>query len=95
MSSARGTSNKNCRGSSYDVRVRKQWLLDQYGDGERVVCRLCWAEILVFETVTADRIVPGWRGGRYVRSNIRPASMRCNSIDGNRQLSIKRAILTR
>lgn len=83
MSSARGTSNKNTRGSSYDVRARKQWLLDTFGDGTYADCVFCEV-VLDFGTLTVDRIVPGCRGGTYCRDNIRPACMSCNSIDGNR-----------
>lgn len=82
--SDRGTSNKNSRGSSYDVRRRKQWLLDTFGDGTHVDCALGCGIVLDFGTVTVDRIVPGALGGRYVQGNIRPACQSCNSIEGNR-----------
>jgi len=39
--------------------------------------------LLVFSTITVDRIVPGDRGGKYIRTNIRPACGSCNSITGN------------
>lgn len=82
----RGTSNSNDRGGSEQRRRRKQWLIDEFGDGELVVCRLCWRELLDFPSVTVDRFpVPGSEGGRYVRGNIRPVSARCNSVDGNAQ----------
>lgn len=32
--------------------------------------------------LTVDRIIPGCRGGRYVRENIRPACGPCNSETG-------------
>jgi len=38
--------------------------------------------LLTVETVTADRIIPGCKGGTYRRSNIRPACGRCNSSTG-------------
>lgn len=44
-------------------------------------CYRCGA-LLTVNTVTADRITPGAKGGRYVRDNIRPACMSCNSITG-------------
>ena len=34
--------------------------------------------------LTVDRIVPGCQGGRYVRTNIRPACGPCNSETGGR-----------
>lgn len=81
--SARGTSNTNSRGSADSRRVRKQWLIDTYGDGYTAPCSHCRVE-LDFGTITVDRIVPGILGGTYVRCNIRPACMTCNSLDGNR-----------
>ena len=85
----RGTSNGNQRGSAHDRRVRKQWLIETFGDGQVVACYrvelgLCDRVELVFETVTVDRIVPGAHGGRYVRGNIRPACGPCNSETGGR-----------
>lgn len=82
MTTARGTSNKNCRGSSYDVRARKHWLLDTFGDGTYAPCSFCQVE-LDYGTLTVDRIIPGAEGGTYRRDNIRPACQPCNSIDGN------------
>lgn len=38
--------------------------------------------LLIVATVTVDRIIPGCDGGRYVRTNIRPACGRCNSETG-------------
>src|SRR3954452_622344 len=80
--SPRGTTNKNCRGSSYDVRARKQWLLDTFGDDTFADCSFCEI-VLDFGTLTVDRIIPGALGGTYRRDNIRPACMSCNAIDGN------------
>jgi hypothetical protein len=47
------------------------------------VCR-CYrcGTLLTEQTVTVDRIVPGCKGGRYVRGNIRPACAGCNSETG-------------
>lgn len=78
----RGTSNTNSRGSAQERRARKQWLLDTFGDGTWADCHFCRL-VLDFGTITVDRIIPGCQGGRYVRGNIRPACLRCNSIDGN------------
>ena len=38
--------------------------------------------LLTVETVTADRRVPGCKGGTYARHNIRPACAPCNSSTG-------------
>lgn len=40
--------------------------------------------LLTVDTVTADRIKPGCQGGTYVRSNLRPACLSCNAIEGVR-----------
>jgi 5-methylcytosine-specific restriction endonuclease McrA len=80
----RGTTNRNARGSATDRRIRKQWLIDTWGDGERVACYRyvrCGA-ILTMDTITVDRIVPGCQGGGYARTNIRPACAPCNSSTG-------------
>lgn len=79
-------------------RALKAWLLKTYaadeyaivnvpgrwGSRSRVAACRCYrcGELLTFETVTVDRIVPGCRGGRYVRNNIRPACAACNSETG-------------
>jgi len=77
----RGTTNGNRRGSSYARRARKQFLLDTYGDGITCLCSHCPA-VLTFTTVNVDRIQPGWRGGTYRRSNIRPSCAPCGSKQG-------------
>jgi hypothetical protein len=78
---ARGTTNRNARGSSYDRRARRAYLLAAFGDGEHCPCYRCGV-ILDDATITVDRVVPGIEGGRYVRSNIRPACARDNSETG-------------
>lgn len=40
-------------------------------------CYRC-GDLLIFETLTVDRIVPGRKGGTYRRNNIRPACGPCN-----------------
>lgn len=60
------------RGSSYDRRRRKNWMLHHYGDGDTAPCTYC-GEQLTYETLTTDRIVPGSQGGRYTRDNVVPA----------------------
>ncbi len=79
--SARGTTNRNDRGSAKSRRDRKQWLLDTFGDGTFVDCHFCQI-VLDFGTLTVDRILAGILGGRYVKGNIRPACITCNSLDG-------------
>jgi 5-methylcytosine-specific restriction endonuclease McrA len=69
------------RGSTRNRRARKRWLLATFGDGEICPCSHCGAP-LRFETMTADRIVPGRDGGRYVRTNIRPSCAPCANRQG-------------
>lgn len=40
--------------------------------------------LLIVDTVTVDRIIPGCKGGTYRRNNIRPACGPCNSETGGR-----------
>lgn len=77
----RGTTNRNARGSTYDRRARRVWLLARFGDGTTCPCYRCGL-VLDDETLTVDRIVPGIRGGTYRRSNCRPACGHCNSETG-------------
>ena len=79
--SARGTTNRNDRGSAKSRRERKVWMLGEFGDGETCPCHYCGLA-LTLATLTVDRILPGILGGRYVRANIRPACMGCNSRRG-------------
>mgnify|MGYP003576165398 CR=1 FL=1 len=44
-------------------------------------CYRC-GKLLIFETLTVDRIIPGCQGGTYRRNNIRPACGKCNSETG-------------
>lgn len=48
------------------------------GDGEKVPCIHCH-RMLTFETVEADRIVPGSKGGTYRRTNVQPSCRQCNA----------------
>lgn len=54
-----------------------------YTSGPNPACR-CYrcGGLLVFETVTVDRVIPGCQGGTYRRNNIRPACGKCNSETG-------------
>lgn len=77
----RGTSNQNARGNTRDRAARRAFLLAKFGNGVTAPCYRC--EITLDDaTITVDRIVPGARGGRYVRANIRPACAPCNSETG-------------
>lgn len=79
----RGTSNSNSRGNAASRRVRKQWLLDTFGDGESAECSFGCGVRVDFTTITVDRYpIPGIEGGTYKRDNIRPACMKCNASDG-------------
>lgn len=62
------------RGSSHQRRLRKLWLLKEYGDGQVVDCIHCGKE-LIFGTLEADRILPG---GSYSRENVQPSCRNCN-----------------
>jgi 5-methylcytosine-specific restriction endonuclease McrA len=81
MAATRGTTNRNARGNVYDRARRRTFLLTEFGNGETCPCYRCGVR-LTDATVTVDRIVPGVSGGRYVRSNIRPACGPCNSETG-------------
>lgn len=62
------------RGNSQDRRRRKMWMLAAFGDGEKCPCVHC-GMMLSYETVEADRIIPG---GSYRRENVQPACRACN-----------------
>lgn len=83
---ARGTTNKNVTGSSYDRRRRRQWLLDQFGDGTVAACKLRCSKqcerTVDIHTLSVNRVVPGCEGGKYTRDNIEPACAACNTLDG-------------
>lgn len=74
-------------GNVYDRRARKNWLLSKFGNGRRCPCEWC-GKSLTFKTVTADRVVRGVDGGRYVRPNLVPACRQCNC--GQRGLKVRR-----
>lgn len=91
MTTKRGTSNTNDRGSSYARRARKQWLLDEFGDGTEAPCAFC-GKMVTFQTITVDRYpVPGCEGGTYARDNVRPSCGFCNSSDGSKLGHARRA----
>lgn len=79
----RGTSNSNERGSSYNRRARKAWLMENWkSDVEGFVrCYRCGMK-LDENALTVDRIRPGCQGGTYKRDNIRPCCSLCNTLTG-------------
>lgn len=96
MATRRGTSNSMTRGSSYARRKRKQWLLDEFGDGTTAECRLQVSEKCLgsvdFDTISVDRHpIPGCQGGKYVKGNIRPSCGPCNASDGGTLGGIRKA----
>lgn len=78
----RGTTNTNDRGSSYDRRARKLYLVREYGDGKSAPCYSCSQKVSGVR-LEADRIIPGILGGTYQRTNIRPCCPTCNIRSGN------------
>jgi len=70
------------RGGSTLRRHRKQFLLDTFGNGKQVACRIGFpgcVGMLDETTLTVDRWpIPGSAGGSYRYSNIRPACQSCN-----------------
>jgi hypothetical protein len=83
----RGTSNSNARGNAAARGIRKQWLLDTFGDGTSAPCAIrkrgiCEGRV-TFETLWVDRYpTAGCEGGGYTRDNIRPSCGPCNMSDG-------------
>lgn len=90
----RGTSNGNGRGNTRDRAARRAYLLRAFASDIEGHCR-CYRcgdlvcpspfaheELTECRLLTVDRIVPGCRGGKYVRANIRPACPQCNSETG-------------
>lgn len=82
----RSRSNRNDRGSSYSRRRRREWLVEEYGDGEHVACFLQRSPrclyVLDVTNVSPDRIVLGVDGGTYARGNILPACLPCQCHQG-------------
>jgi hypothetical protein len=93
----RGTTNRNERGSSAARRLRKQWLLDTFGDGTTAPCMIQFdthcLELVTLATLTVDRFpAPSIDGGTYARDNIRPACQSCNSRAGTALRETRRAL---
>lgn len=90
----RGSTNGNARGSSYERRRRRAWLMATFAADVPGFCRCYRCGHLLYNpddlypsdhiarTLTIDRIIPGCKGGTYRRTNIRPACGQCNSETG-------------
>ena len=93
MSSRNGRCNSAERGSAEQRRRRKLWLLSPEagwgGDGHDVPCWGCGV-LLEFEDLFVDRIIPGERGGTYVRSNIGPHCELCSCRQGQARTTLLR-----
>jgi 5-methylcytosine-specific restriction endonuclease McrA len=90
----RSRSSANVRGNTTDRRRRREYLMTTYRAdvdlspnrdrtvplGQGVPCVRCYrcGDLMAEDELTVDRIVPGHKGGRYVRDNIRPACGPCN-----------------
>lgn len=72
------------RGSYKDRAARKKWMLKTFGNGKTVKCVHCGKK-LNYGTLTADRILPGCRGGRYIHGNIQPSCDFCNKSRGAKE----------
>jgi hypothetical protein len=98
----RSRSNRNDRGSSYTRRRRREWLVEEYGDGEFVACFLQRSPLCLYvldkDNVSPDRQVLGVNGGSYARSNILPSCLPCQCDQGGEvgqaQKAARRAALT-
>lgn len=90
MGVSRQHTGDDKRGSSYDRRARRAWLLSAAsgfgGDGTKVQC---WepecGTFVTAETMCVDRIIPGELGGTYRRDNIRPHCSLCSHRQGQRR----------
>lgn len=84
-------SNKNDVPPAAVRRALKCWMLSEFGDGITAPCAFCGRH-LVYSKITKDRFpIPGRKGGRYVKGNIRPACMSCNAAEGAREGNLERA----
>lgn len=71
-------------GSARRKRLRKLWLLKEFGDGITAPCVFCGCNLTI-ETLTVDHHpIPACRGGTWAKNNIRPACAPCNEADGVR-----------
>lgn len=93
---ARGTTNGNVRGNNRQRKARKEWLLQEFGDGTTVACHMrespgCLGT-LTAATLWVDRYpIPGAEGGTYRRDNIRPGCQPCQTHAGGRLGAARKA----
>ena len=93
MSTRRGTSHANVRGSAAQRRALRTWMIETFGVDGILACALCNVPLLADgapddpERFVVGRIIPGCRGGRYVRGNVRPECVSCSSSEGGRTRS--------
>jgi hypothetical protein len=82
--SRRQETKDDRRGNARNRRARKLWMLSPVsgfgGDGTKVECVHCGA-MLSYETVQADRIIPG---GSYRRDNVQPSCGIDNILRANK-----------
>lgn len=78
--SRRTQSGEDKRGNNRDRAARKVWMLKTFGNGETAPCVHCGCE-LNYETVQADRILPG---GTYRRDNVQPSCAADNRARSNK-----------
>ncbi len=84
-------SNKNDVPSWKQRQALNVWMLAKFGDGITVPCYGTCGRRLFYSEITRDRYpVPGRKGGRYVKGNIRPMCLSCNAADGARSAAEER-----
>jgi hypothetical protein len=72
----------NCRGNTVDRHRRRLWMLAEWGDGVEAPCWECGTPV-DYDTIIADRLVPGREGGTYRRDNIKgPHCKGCSTRQG-------------
>lgn len=85
---SRSITGNDKRGSSYDRKARRLWLVSPAagfgGDGEKVPCWEC-GTMVTATSMYVDRIIAGDQGGTYRRNNIRPHCASCSHGQGARR----------
>lgn len=78
MNGSHRTKGNDKRGSVYDRRARRDYLMLRFGNGKTVPCYWCGKRMRTKFTV--DRYpICGHDGGTYARNNIVPSCSSCNS----------------
>ncbi len=87
------TGNGNLRGGAAQRRELKVWMLAEFGDGVTAPCSFGCGRELFYSEITKDRYpIPGRKGGKYIKGNVRPACMSCNARHGAKEAALERAI---